>query len=258
MVVYKSITTLKYSIYIHVMTYDVVVPLGPSDEDIVQLCIDSIRKYVLHIKNIYVISHRPIDLSGAIIVTEDIFPFHKDDIRAYVSDKKAGWYLQQLLKLYCLSVMKELHDNVLIVDADTIFKRRVTFMSGDRFIFNVHNSVHNAYFKHMKLLHPSFTAYKRGISGIVNTMIVNRGILKDIFDVVEAHHGEAFWKVFMKCVDTSEPSSASEYDIYFHYMMKNHHSKAQIRTLYCDNSGKRDNIVTGGIYHYVNYHGWNQ
>lgn len=244
--------------FLHVMPYDVVIPLGPNDEDIVQLCIDSTRKYVRDINTIYVISHRPLDLSGAVLVTEDIFPFQKDDIKAYVGDKKAGWYLQQLLKLYCQEVVPSLHDNVVIVDADTIFKRAVSFMAGTKFLFNVHNSIHTPYFKHMKLIHPSFTAFKRGISGIVNTMIVNRKIVKEIFNIVEAYHGEPFWKVFMKCLDTSEPSSASEYEIYFHYVMRMHPNKVQIRTLYYDNSGKRDTIVTGGIYHYVNYHGWNQ
>jgi hypothetical protein len=240
------------------MTYDVVVPLGPNDEDIVKLCIDSIRKYVRDVKNIYVISHRAIDISGVVVVTEEIFPFTKDDIKQYAGDKKASWYLQQLLKLYAQTVITSLHDNVLIVDADTIFNRSITFMHGNKFLFNVNNNIHNPYFKHMGLLHPSFTAYKRGISGIVNTMIVNRGIIKEIFKIVEEYHSEAFWRVFMKAVDNSEPSSASEYEIYFHYIMKNHPGRANIRMLYFDNSGKRDNIVKGGMYHYINYHGWNQ
>ena len=124
------------------MSYDVVIPLGPNDEDIVPLCIQSVRRYVWDVRRIYVVSHRQIDLSGAIVVNESIFPFTKADIQPYIKKGGVGWYLQQLLKLYSPSVIEGIHENVVLVDADTVFSKRVSFISGKNFLFNTSFHTH--------------------------------------------------------------------------------------------------------------------
>ena len=239
------------------MSFDVVIPLGPNDEDIINHCIDSVRKYVWDFRKIYVVAHRLIELPGVTVIDECIFPFLKGDIQSYIKRGSAGWYLQKLLKLYSPSVIPDIHTNVVVIDADTVFYKPVKFMNERKFLFNMSNHVHQPYFDHMLRLHSSFTKWKRGVSGIVNIMIINRSIIKEIIDKVEAFHKEPFWKVFMSTLDPEEPSSASEYEIYFHYIMKTYPNRVELRPLQYDNSGKRDK-KGGGFYHYVNYHAWNQ
>jgi len=239
------------------MSYDVVIPLGPNDEDIVPLCIQSVRRYVWDVRRIYVVSHRQIDLSGAIVVDENIFPFTKADIQPYIKKGGVGWYLQQLLKLYSPSVIEGIHENVVLIDADTVFSKRVSFISGKNFLFNTSFHTHKPYFDHMLRLHPTFTRWRGAVSGVVNIMIINRRIIQEIIRLVETHHKEPFWKVFVLTLDPNESSGASEYELYFHYMMRNYPTRAVIRALQYNNAGRRDNM-DAGFNHYVNYHAWNQ
>jgi hypothetical protein len=239
------------------MSFDVVIPLGPNDDNIIKACITSVRKYVYDLRRIYVVAYRPIDLSGAIVIDENIFPFSKTDVQPFVKSGTVGWYLQQLIKMYAPSVIPDVHANIVLIDADTVFYKRVTFMNRSKFLFNTAYHTHRPYFQHMLRLHSSFIAWKRGVSGVVNLMIINRSIMKEIIDMVEGHHKEAFWKVFMTNLDPAESSGGSEYEIYFHYIMRNHPGRVEIRALQYDNAGNR-NKMDGGFYHYVNYHAWAQ
>lgn len=235
------------------MSFDVCIPVGPNDEDILGKCVESIRKFVIGVRTIYIVSSRPIDISGAFVFHESLFPFTKDDVKAKVLEKRTGWYLQQLIKLYALFILPECLPNCLIVDADTIFFKRVRFLDKGKFLFDKNHEVHPPYFAHMKRLHPSFESAFRKTSGIVNMMILNKDILAELFQKVEEYHKQEFWKVFLDQVGPNEFSGASEYEIYFHYIHKFHQNQVIFRPLRYDNFGQRSKIE-GGDFHYINFH----
>jgi hypothetical protein len=235
------------------MSFDVCIPLGPNDEDIIGKCVESVRKFVIGVKTIYVISSRPVDVSGAIVLQESLFPFSKEDVKAKVVEKRIGWYLQQLIKLYAPFVIPDCLPNCLIVDADVIFFKRVKFLDNGKFLFDKNHETHPPYFAHIKRLHPSFGPAFRNTSGIVNVMIVNKEILRELFQKVEDHHKQEFWNVFLDQVAPNEFSGASEYEIYFHYINKFHANKVILRPLRYSNFGLRSKIE-GGDWHYVTYH----
>jgi hypothetical protein len=68
---------------------------------------------------------------------------------------------------------------------------------------------------------------------------------------VEDHHKDIFWKVFLASLSKG---ASSEYEIYFHYIMRNHPNKAKLRPLQYYNFGQRSNMDGAGDWHYVNYH----
>lgn len=239
---------------------DAVVPLGPNDEDIVQTCVDSIYNHVAGIRYVFVIAHRPIDLSNCIVLQETDFPFKREEIAEMTSEKRAGWYMQQLIKLHAPLLISNILENVLIVDADTIFYKRTRFMENGTFLFDrVMEYPHKPYFDHMRRLHPSFLPWKNNVSGITNCMIFNRSYLQELISTVEAFHKTDFWRVYLTAVEKTQNSGAADYEVYFHWVMRNKADKVRLRPLQWTNQGQRSKIgVRSGDWHYVSYHWHNQ
>ena len=237
------------------MSFDVIIPLGPKDEDMISVCVASIKRHIVGVRKIFVVAYKPIDVSGATVISEDIFPFTRADVEAVVEPSRGGWYLQQLIKLYGPLVIPGVLDNCLVVDADGVFFRRVKFIEQGVFLMDMNREEpHKPYFDHMLALHPTFQAWKPLTSGIVNVMIYNKAILLELMKKVEDHHKDIFWKIFLAKLPKGTISAASEYEIYFHYIMRNHPNKAKLRPLQYYNFGQRSNMDGAGDWHYVNYH----
>ena len=66
------------------------------------------------------------------------------------------------------------------------------------------------------------------------------------------HEVTSFHKVFLANVSTNTQSGASEYEIYFNYMMINHSDKIKIRKLKMRNVGSLKNLNSN--HDYVSYH----
>jgi hypothetical protein len=236
------------------MSFDVLIPVGPKDEDIIQTCVDSINKFVIGVRNIYIVAWKPLALQGVQkVFDEAIFPFTKDDVAKYVLPERVGWYLQQLLKLYGPLCIPDCLPDCLIVDADVVFYKRVKFKEGATYLFDKQRETHPPYFAHMKRLHPSFVPIAPRTSGIINLMMMNQQILKEIFTKVEEHHKKDFWIVFLEQIAPREFSGASEYELYFHYLCRMYPKKVLLRPLRFDNFGKRSNME-GGDWHYRTFH----
>ncbi len=238
---------------------DAIVCLGPRDEDMISYCISSLYKYVEDIRNVYVISYKEMDISGAIVLPETAFPFTKEDCAAATKEDRAGWYLQQLLKFYAPLFIKGCSDICLWVDADTVFHKRTKFRQNSKTLMNKTFEVHAPYFEHMLRLHPSFVAWKKQTSGIVNCMPVLKGVLQELMTLVEDYHGgKPFWQVFLDNVSKGYGVGvgASEYEIYYHYFMRVHKDKSIERPLQFSNFGQRMELAIGrgGDWHYVSYH----
>lgn len=235
------------------MSVDVIIPLGPKDEDIVGRCIASVRQWVHGVRNIFVVAYKPMEIQGVYVIDEKLFPFSREEVVKRTSEKYTGWYIQQLVKFYAPLMISGALENCVIVDADVVFYRRVKFLENNKFLFDKNHEVHLPYFDHMKRLHPSFEAWKKNFSGIVNCMVFNKVILGEIMDKVESYHKKPFWEVFLDEVTDKESSGASEYEIYFHYVMRNHFSRVVLRPLQYSNFGQRWETPNRD-YHYITYH----
>ena len=232
-------------------TFDVVIPLGPKDEDIIQRCVESVHKNLTGFRRIYVIATKKIDLSGCFVINEDSFPFTREAVAQKTSEDKAGWYLQQLIKFYAPLLISGALENVLVLDADTVFYKRTRFIEGGKYLFDkVVGATSEAYYEHMARLHPSFVPWKKNTSGITNMMIFSRPILIELMGKVETAHGKDFWEAYLDCIR----GGASEYEIYFNYMMNVKSDISKIRPLQWNNYGQRADTKISGDWNYVNYH----
>jgi hypothetical protein len=242
------------------VSFDVVIPFGPKDDDIIQRCVNSVLTHVVGVRYVFVIAHEKntMDISNCIILKEESFPFKRADVVEKTSEERAGWYIQQLIKFYAPLLISNITENVLIVDADTVFYKRTRFIENGKFLFDkVVAPTHQPYFDHMKRLHPTFTVWKPLTSAITNTMIFNKKIVIEIMTKVEDFHKKDFWMVFLDCVTEKTKSGASEYEIYFNYMMITKAAVSRVRPLQWNNNGQRS-IVQRGDWNYVSYPWWSQ
>ncbi len=254
------------------MSYDILISHGPSDDDILPYTVSQIRKYVKDFRNIYIVSHdAEIDLfdeevfKGTKVINEKTFPFSIKDVDKFIqTPKRNAWYFQQLLKLYASLVIEEMLDDYVVVDADTLFLKEISFKSSGRYMFNMGDEYHVPYFEHMKRMHPSFEKMVK-LSGISHHMIFNRMIVSEMMMLVERHHNfTPFWEVFLREVvpEQRHGSGASEYEMYFNYMLKNHKDKVIPRKIKFENTGLQADVILNNYQnlpdgpYYASLHGW--
>jgi hypothetical protein len=223
------------------LLFDLVVCVGPNDNNIVDQVIPYMKKNVIGYRNIYLICSNPnISIPYTITIDEKIFPFSKEDVSSiFGKNDRNGWYLQQLLKLYAGNVVPGILKRYLIIDCDTHFLKPTRFITDDgKHIFTTGTEYHKPYFLHMNKLHYSLEKIHNlsGIShhGFFHTDRVNE-MIKMVEDCFE--NKTPFWKIFLNMVDINEieGSGASEYELYFTYMYLYHPNDIFIRQLNWEN-----------------------
>jgi hypothetical protein len=213
---------------------DVVIPVGPNDRDTAKITAMSIQKNILDVRTIWIVSHEDLHISGTTFVNESELNFKLQDIRTILKvDSRAGWYFQQLIKLYIPTLIPSILQHYLVVDADTFFLRPCRFVEDGRPVFNLGNEFHQPYFDHMQRLYPSLMKPMM-YSGITHTLLYDRRWLKELISLVEEHHkGKIFWKIYLDEVDPDhkEKSGAAENELYFTYCILAHIRDITIKTL---------------------------
>lgn len=236
--------------------FDIVIPVGPNDMNIIHITVAYAMKNIIGYRNIYLISHDPyVIIEGCITIPESLFPFDINALKQLTKgSSRTGWYLQQLLKLHAWQYIPNILNNYLVLDADTMFLRPTHFFDNDKVpLYNVGTEYHVPYFVHMAKLHPSLikrTCY----SGICHHMMFQRHILEGLFNLVEAHTGKLFWIAFMENVTDVEGSGASEYEIYFNFLHHYHPNEFHIRYLNWRNVNTLPTDAEKRENDYVSYH----
>ena len=214
--------------------FDIVIPVGPNDMDIIHSQLEYTKKNIIGYRNIYLIAYdKTLQIEGCETISEDIFPFSKKTVAQFHGkSERNGWYLQQLLKLYAGKVIPNILDTYLVIDSDAFFLKPTTFIENGKCLYCVGAEYHIPYFTHMQKLHKSFKRIHVQFSGICHHMIFQTKYISELFKLVENEHsGTEFYEIFLKCVSDKEGSGASEYEIYFNYMLQYHPTEIKVRIL---------------------------
>ena len=253
------------------MSYDIVIIHGVKDSDILPYTINSIKKFVSSYNKIFIISQDPsIELfkqelfKDCIIISENENAFFtiKDVSKIINTSSRNGWYLQQLLKLYAPFIIPDLLDDYVVIDSDTIFLKPIYFKQGERYIFNTGTEHHIPYFEHMSRLHHSLRRVVPSLSGVTHHMIFNRQIIMALFSLVSEDNPVNFWKVFLEKVDPGQypHSGASEYEIYFNFMLLYYKTNVFLRTIKFENVGIDPDFAIekykNSEFYYISIHSW--
>lgn len=257
-------------------TVDVIIPAHRKDLPTLPYCIKGAKKHIKNVGRVIVVSKEKLT-DEAEWFDESKYPFKKKDI-AKIAEKighyGVGWYYQQLLKLYAPTVIPDISNNVLVLDSDTVWYRKVEFLNEEeQYLFNKSKEYKNfgtdgfvvSSRKFVKKMLPELDLRileKEGIksSGVAHHMIFSREIMEDLFErVCKAHKKKHFWKIFMDIASKKGYQSASEYELYFVFMLNFYRDKIVRREL----KYKNTHDITFGRYlweslrkkyYYCSYH----
>lgn len=263
--------------------FDVVIPLGPNERARFPTQLSYLIQNVIGFRNIYIVTYDTSsilhDISSLYLnhpelseriqaIDETIFPFSIQDIASvfYPKHNRNTWYFQQLLKLYAGTVIPGILADYLVVDADVFFLKPIRFVDTDtnKLFIDVGNEYHLPYFQHMTRLHPVLRRMIES-SGICHHMFFKQKWIDELFLFVEtrnrglssssSHSLVPFWKLFLLCVDEHRyhpidfiESGASEYEIYFHFIIQFHSDEILVRKLNWDN--KNRNFVLDSLHEF--------
>jgi hypothetical protein len=216
---------------------DIIINVGPNDISILKDQIKYTKKNVKNYRNIYLISYDPnLYIDGCITVSETQFPFTMSQVEQTLGkNHRNGWYFQQLLKMYAGKVIDGLLERFVCIDADTFFVKPIEFINPktNKPFYCYSKENHQPYFDHMKRLHPTFSRMDPDKSGICHHMVFEKRYLQAIIETVETYHGKPFHSVFLESVDKTQVtmSGASEFEIYFNFMLRYHPAEIELRLL---------------------------
>jgi len=235
--------------------FDIVIPIGPNDKNIINEQIQYTKANIIGYRNIYLICFdKSLIIDGCITIPETIFPFSINTIsQIHGKNNRNGWYLQQLLKLYAGIIIPNILVKYLVIDSDTFFLKPTTFIKNNKCLYNYGSEYWKPYFKHMIKLDSTLERQIEDKSGICHHMIFETKYILEIINKIESTHNDSFYNVFLKNVssDMIISSGASEYEIYFNYMLANHPNEIEIRSLKWENCSS---LITNLDYDYVSIH----
>jgi len=213
------------------LAIDVVIPTCLKDINTLQWAINGVKKNVENLRNIYIVCNRRYKhyIKEGIFIDEEAYPFSINDINVNntADGRKAGWWLQQLLKIYSFQIIKHISSNILIVDSETIFYNKYTPIKGNIAQYAVSNEINNEYRDHMKYLLSDINIFNNRISGICHQMLFQTHVLQNLLDRVEKYNLDMrgiympFWKIMLTLSERYK-IYYSEYDIYFNFMLTFH------------------------------------
>jgi hypothetical protein len=253
---------------------DVVIPCHVKDAPKLDRTIEAIQTYVVGVRRIIVVSEKPFT-HKAEWFDERLFPFSKEKLAREIcksakrarkelrkSTTRIGWLYQQFLKLYAPFCVPGISSNVLIVDADVIFLKPVTFIQDNGAgLYAVGDEHHNPYFVHAEKVLPGLRKLHKNYSGVVHHMLFQRVVLVDLFNLIRAHHHVEPWIAMARFIELDKHkeiinSAMSEYEIYFNFVFART-DQVQIRHLTWNNIHEYElKKYTDSTYDYVAIHSW--
>lgn len=211
---------------------DLVVPCAEKDAELLRLSIASLKSCCKQLRRVVVISPRPmVPAEDAEWFDEAQFPFSKEELGT-------GWRYQQALKLCASFVVPDLLEDVLVVDADTVWHRRnLEFVRSDGVgLYSLSADIgdvrgYGPFFQDV-VFPLGVPRLKDGMSAICHHMLFKRHILCDLSLEVQRRFGKPLWKVFSQ-------GKPSEWELYLNFAAAKFASEIAIRPLQF--------VVTGDI-----------
>lgn len=128
---------------------------------------------------------------------------------------RAGWYLQQFLKL-AFGVARGVEWYV-IWDADTVMLRRPAFESADgRVLMNAAREHHRPYFDTFRRLFGEDPVLHASV--VSQYMLIDTSVVRQMFAEIEARHRCGWVEAILGNLPGRSPSEFSEYETYANYL----------------------------------------
>jgi len=226
---------------------DVVIPLGERDVDIIEMTISKGSLFIDRCRFIYIVASNEtfsklediVFPTHVLFVEEKEFPLPIEEIMGYRA-QRTGYIRQMLIKLYAFQYIPHLSEPYMVLDADMIFQRPVSF--SERYMpYSSAPQQKNwqRFWDYCQRCHPSFHPIQKddtSITGIHHHMIFHAFYLRDMFHLIESFHKKSFEHVFLESIDIDRYYDyvATEYELYFIYMNTYHSSQINLIALHSE------------------------
>jgi len=150
-----------------------------------------------------------------------------------------------------LITIPDILERCLIIDSDTFFLKPTVFINNNKCLYNYGTEYHKPYFEHMLKLDKDLIKVDKTKSGICHHMMFEKIYINKLINKIEEKHNDTFYNVFLKMVTEVTGSGASEYEIYFNYMLKNYSDNIETRQLNWTNS---NSLNIHSNFDYISYH----
>ncbi len=205
---------------------DVVIPVAAKDYPIVAYTVFSVRKHVRGVRDISLVC-RADDVAfleeffGAAsvrVIAEESFPYRKAiEERLHHFEARAGWYLQQFIKLCAPRDLPDLSENVLVVDGDVVFYQNTDFLEDGvpRYLTRKFRITPYFEFIERNFGYPS----QHPGSAVCHLMLLQQRVLRDMETFLqERQDREApLWDLLASGLN-DEHLGMSEYETYFNFL----------------------------------------
>ena len=149
--------------------------------------------------------------------------------------KRAGWYLQQFLKM---AWAYKCDDSCYVtIDADTFILNPVSFVSDDnKYQFTPKTEYHQPYFDTLKKLFNNRVKREKNCSFIAENMVFDCKIMREMIAEIEANKklpGHVFFEKILYAINPNDMlwSGFSEFETYGNYMFSKYPEKVMLRPL---------------------------
>jgi hypothetical protein len=201
------------------------------------------KKYHLIVPERYLNEFRYVTPDQVLIHSEDSlakeFSFESLESIIPISNHwRVGWYYQQLLKIQALLVFgKDLEENNLLWDADTIPLQKLEFISEEKLIYYTGNEYHEPYFETINRL--LALEKKTDFSFIAQCFPVKHKWLLKFKDEIENRNKKKWFDAILNCSNLDHPTSFSEYETLGTYFASHYGPQMLVNKTYWERFGNK-------------------
>lgn len=205
---------------------DIVIPCHHKDINILPLCIAGCKKNIPSLGTIYLVSDDvKIEDSKVIVLRESqVIPdLTVHDIKERWNKKapenshRAGWLFQQFIKLGSCKSIPALSEIYLILDADVVFLKKMSFQNASGQLLLSPASESNApYYECYRRLFGDNIEFK--YSFVSHHFPVKRTILHQMLNDIERRLKKNWYESILDVIDYTQPACFSEYETMGYYM----------------------------------------
>lgn len=205
---------------------DVVIPIISKDLAVLPLCIEGVRRCVLHnIKDIYIVAPDVQEIRTfcndknlKFVDERSVFGYSPMELGLITTcgDNRSGWLFQQFVKL---SGTIGTCRYFLCIDADHILIRPHVFLTDKhQTVFYMSYEKHQPYYVLLKRILPDISL--SSLSYVDHKMLFDKQLLAKLHKAISENNGGRSWQnVILDFIDRSEVSGFSEFETYGNFVM---------------------------------------
>lgn len=215
--------------------YEVIIPTIADNADLLALCLDRLKRYAQNgLQRITLVGPASVQRHASDLGVSYLDESSLEncpslaEIKEYLLGRgadpaRAGWYLQQFIKLDIANRDQTL-EHYVVWDSDTVPLREIKFFDDDKILYAASSEYHRPYFDTMKRIADLDRISRH--SFIAEYMVFKKSFVIELLDVISAHTSSRsnIYMGILDAVDAEDLSRSgfSEFETYGNHVLKAH------------------------------------